>query len=701
MEKYQLQNLDCADCAAKIEDRLRKTEGVRFVMLNFATGTLAIEADQPALVRQAIHEIEPEVKLVTARPEGASEAGEESGAISRKELWRIGVATVLFLIGLVFNDALHRTPFALGEYAVLIPAYLLSGWTVLSGAVRKASKGQLFDEHFLMTVATVGAILIHEIPEAVGVMIFYMIGENLQELSVRRSRRSIRALLEVRPEYANLKYDGQLKQAPPEAVKVGQEIVVRPGERVPLDGVVLDGDSWLDTSPLTGESRPVEVHPGDSALAGTINQRGVLTMRVTRPFSESSVARILDLVENASQRKATTEKFISQFARVYSPVVTAIAAGIAILPPLLLTGAAWSEWIHRALVVLVISCPCALVVSIPLGYFGGVGAASRRGILVKGSNFLDVLAGVKTVVFDKTGTLTQGAFRVTEVRPANGYPENALLRLAAVAEAHSLHPIGQSIREAYRQAGGDLSRELEGVRYEEEAGYGVQARVNGTLIQAGSDSLMHRLGIPHIECQGAGTTVHVVMDGQYAGYLTVADELKPDAESAITALRRLGIAKLVMLTGDNEQAAGEVAKQLRLDAYQAGMLPEIKLEALEGLMAAERGSGKVAFVGDGINDAPVIARADVGIAMGGMGSQAAIESADVVVMTDAPSKIAEAIEIGRRTRQIVWQNILLAMAIKVAFIALGVGGAASMWEAVFADMGVALLAILNASRILR
>ena len=615
----------------------------------------------------------------------------------RRELKPITIAATLFLIGLIFNQPLQNTPFGIAEYAVLIPAYLISGWSVLTTAGRNILRGRIFDENFLMTIATLGAIAIHELPEAVAVMVFYQVGELFQGYSVGRSRRSIKALLEVRPDTANLRIGDDFRKVSPDSVSVGDIILVRPGEKVPLDGEILEGESQVDTSALTGESMPRTVSIGETVLAGMINQSGALTVQVTKPFGESSISKILDLVEHASSKKADTEKFITRFARYYTPVVVVLSLAIAILPPLVIPGASQAMWTYRALVLLVISCPCGLVISIPLGYFGGVGGAAKRGILVKGSMFLDALAQVKIVVFDKTGTLTQGNFRVTEVLSQNGFNQQQLLALAAQVEVHSNHPVAQSIRQAHGQ-----SVDESGVQeYEEIAGHGIRAKVNGRTVLAGNDRLLHREDIAHDVCVVNGTVAHLAIDGQYTGRIIIADELKEDAVEAIRALHNQGV-KTAMLTGDSQSVADHIANKLGLDDYHAELLPEDKVDALEKFLhQASESNGKVAFVGDGINDAPVIARADVGLAMGGLGSDAAIETADVVIMTDAPSKVAEAIQIAHKTLRIVWQNIILAMAVKGVVIALGAIGIATLWEAVFADVGVALLAILNAGRILR
>jgi Zn2+/Cd2+-exporting ATPase len=620
----------------------------------------------------------------------------------RKELTPIAIATLLFLVGLIFNEPLHNTPFSVAEYVVLIPAYLISGWSVLTTAGRNILRGRVFDENFLMAIATLGALAIHQLPEGVAVMLFYQVGELFQGYSVGRSRRSIKALLEIRPDSANLKVDGEIRTVSPDTVNVGDLILVRPGEKVPLDGEILEGQSQMDTSALTGESIPRPVTVGETVLSGMVNQAGLLTVRVTKPFNESSISRILELVENASAKKADTEKFITRFARYYTPVVVFLSLAIAIFPPLFIPGATRSEWVYRALVLLVMSCPCGLVISIPLGYFGGIGGAAKRGILVKGSTFLDALAQVNTVIFDKTGTLTKGNFRVTEVLAENGLSKDELLALAAQIESQSTHPVAQSIVQAYVQSVNGQSINISAVQdYEEIAGHGIRATVAGRTVLAGNDRLLHRENIPHTVCKVEGTVAHFAIDGKYAGRIMIADEIKEDSIQAIQELHAQGI-ETAMLTGDSKAVAETVAKKLGLDQYRAELLPEDKVTALEEFLnRALKNKKKVVFVGDGINDAPVIARADVGMAMGGLGSDAAIETADVVIMTDSPAKVAEAIALAQRTLRIVWQNIIFAMGVKAVFIALGVFGIAGLWEAVFADVGVALLAILNAGRILR
>lgn len=615
----------------------------------------------------------------------------------KRELIPVLLVVVLFIFGFAFEEPLHNTPFSIAEYLVFIPAYLLSGWNVLTIAGRNILRGRFFDENFLMTIATLGAIAIHKLPEAVGVMLFFKVGEFFQEYAVGRSRKSIKSLLEIRPDYANVKVNGEIKTVSPEAVNLGDLIVVKPGEKIPLDGEIISGDSQVDTSALTGESVPRTVRVGETVLAGMLNQTGVLLVKVTKLFGESSIARILDLVENASSKKSPTQKFITKFARYYTPFVVFASLAVAFIPPLIIPGASKWEWVYRALILLVISCPCGLVISIPLGYFGGVGGAAKRGILVKGAMYLDTLTQVKTVIFDKTGTLTKGVFKVTDIVTKNGLTKDELISVAAQVESHSNHPVAQSIREAYGRPIDDSQVK----DYQEIAGHGIKATVKDRVVIAGNDKLLHRENIEHDTCDVQGTVVHLAVDNLYAGYISIADEIKDDAALAISRLKKLGVENTVMLTGDSRIVAAKIADELGLDSYMAELLPEDKVKALEKILAQSGKKDKVVFVGDGINDAPVIARADVGMAMGGLGSDAAIETADIVIMTDAPSKVAEAIQVGRKTRNIVWQNIIFAMSIKGLFIVLGAFGLATMWEAVFADVGVALAAIFNATRVLK
>jgi Cd2+/Zn2+-exporting ATPase len=547
-----------------------------------------------------------------------------------------------------------------------------------------------------MSISTIGAIIIGEYPEAVGVMLFYRVGEYVQQRSVNRSRRTIQALLDVRPDKANVVRNGGVDSVSPQEVAVGNLLQINPGEKVPLDGRVVEGNSYLDTAMLTGESVPLSVAPGDEILAGTVNQSGMLRVEVTRPYEQTSVSRMLELVQNAASRKARTERFITRFARVYSPIMVVLALLVMSIPPLFVPGQDFETWLYRALVLLVVSCPCALVISIPLGYFGGIGGASRRGILVKGANFLDILADVRTVVFDKTGTLTKGVFKVTEIVPIDKYSQKELLDYAAQAEVHSKHPVAESIRQAVGE--GNNYPALE--EYKEIPGRGLRARSNGKEILVGNDALLHLEEIPHINCDVTGTVVHVAVDGEYAGHILVSDEIKPEAAEMVKRLHHQGVERVVMLSGDQEDVAQRVADQLGLDEYRAGLLPEEKVNALDEFLDGRR-EGKLAFVGDGINDAPALARADVGIAMGALGCDAAIETADVVLMADSLIKVNQALDQGRRTRAIVWQNILIALVIKLVFIVLGILGIATMWEAVFGDVGVTILAVLNSTRVLK
>ncbi len=615
----------------------------------------------------------------------------------KKEAIPVVAVVALFLMGSIFNEHLHSTPYAFAEYLILIPAYLLSGWNVLMTAGKNILKGKVFDENFLMTIATLGAIAIHQLPEAVGVMLFYKVGELFQDYAVGSSKRSIKAVLEVRPDYANLKVNGEITKTSPDQVKIGDIITVTAGEKIPLDGTIIVGTSQVDTSALTGESVPRSVKVGDVALAGTINKTGILDIQVTKLFGESSIAKILDLVENASSKKAETEKLITKFAKIYTPIVVFVSLAIAIIPPLVIPGATSAEWVYRALVILVISCPCGLVISIPLSYFGGIGGAAKRGILIKGSMFLDVLYDVKTVVSDKTGTLTKGTFQVTQIMPQEGFTQDELLSLAAQIEAQSTHPIAQSIKEAYK---GEIDL-AKITNYEEIAGHGIRATVGTQMVIAGNDRLLHQENITHDTCKVSGSVVHLAVDNKYAGYIIIADEIKDDAVKAIQDLHQIGIREVIMLSGDNQGVAADIAGRLGLDSYIAELLPEGKVTAFEQILSKSGKKEKVIYVGDGINDAPVLARADVGIAMGGLGSDAAIETADVVIMNDSPAKIVEAIQIARKTHSIVWQNIIFALVVKAIFLVLGTFGLASMWEAVFADVGVALAAIANASRVLK
>ncbi len=702
-EKYHLHNLDCASCAAKIEDGLKQVDGVSDAVVDFANLTLHIKATDIERVRATVKKLDPAIEMVshTGSTRAIDDRPDNSLAVGdfKKQLLQIGIAGFLFFGLLLFEEWFHQGALVFLEFGVASAAYLLVGFNVLRAAWRTLRNGTFFDENVLMVIATVGALAIHAYGEAVGVMLFYKMGEMLQDLAVSKSRRSIRALLAAKPDKAAVKTDNGIRVVLPDAVQVGEIIVTKPGEKIPLDGVVIEGRSQLDTSALTGESVPVSTEPGKKVLAGQIAITGALTIRVMRPFKSSSIARIMDLVENATTRKAKTEKFITTFARYYTPAVVLIAAVIAFGPPLL-SDTLFHTWIYRALVILVISCPCALVVSIPLGYFGGIGRASREGILIKGSNFIDALAAVKTVVFDKTGTLTRGAFKVIEVVSKNGFSKEQLLEFAAAAEYQSNHPIASAISTALKEHGGifDSSQVSD---HTDIAGQGVTARYGDHSIHVGNDHLLHQREIAHKRCEFDNTMAHIVVDDQYAGFITIGDEIRPESQQAIDSLRAQGVEQAIMLTGDNACSAESVSRKLGLDGFYADLLPEDKVRIFETI-AVKNGNGhKVAFVGDGINDAPVIARADVGIAMGGVGSDAAVETADVVLIKDTPQKIAQAIAISRKTRCVVWQNIALAFGVKAVFITFGAMGLASMWEAVFADMGTALLAVANATRVLK
>jgi len=704
LKKYQLKNIDCASCAANIENGLKKLDEVRFVSVNFANSSLIVDTDNIEIVKRKIKDLEPDVELIELEKKELTPVSNPSHSVwkeNKTTLIRIILTILLLIIGIVFEKQIHNTPFRLLEFGIFITAYLLSGWKVLTSAAKNIFKGRVFDENFLMTIATLGAFAIHQMPEAVAVMWFYVVGELFQDLAVNRSRKSIKALLQIRPDYANLKISGEIKKVSPFEVEPGQVIIVKPGEKIPLDGKILEGNSFVDTSALTGESVPRSVKINDIILAGMINKSGLLTISVTKRFGESSISRILELVENASSKKAETEKFITTFARYYTPVVVFGALLLAIIPPLFFSGQTFTDWIYRALVVLVISCPCALVISIPLGYFGGIGGASRKGILIKGSNYLDALTKVKTVVFDKTGTLTKGEFRVSEVVTQNGFNETEIIKFAAYAESHSNHPIAKSIIEAYKN-NLPLSEIDESLLsdIQEISGKGIKAKVGGKEIILGNDKLLHLENILHDKCDVEGTVVHLAVNSVYAGYIIISDTLKEDSQKTIQQLKEKNI-NTVMLTGDNKSVAESFAKKLGIDKFYFELMPEDKVNHIEMLIQSSAKGDKVAFVGDGINDAPVLARADVGIAMGALGSDAAVETADIVLMTDSPSKIVTAIDIAKRTRKIVWQNIGFAMGVKLFFILLGVFGIATMWEAVFGDMGVAIIAILNAMRVMK
>ena len=616
----------------------------------------------------------------------------------KKMLARILVTFVIFAVLFVAEHTgnLDNLKGSILLFAIYLVPYLLIGYDIVWKAIRNISHGQVFDENFLMMIATFGALGVREYSEAVAVMLFYQIGELFQGYAVGKSRQSIAAMMDICPEYANIEEDGQLKQVDPDDVEIGTIIIIKPGERIPLDGVVVEGESLIDTAALTGESVPRKAAVGDEIISGCVNGSSTLKVRTTKEFDDSTVSKILELVENASSKKAHVENFITRFARYYTPVVTIAAVILAIIPPIIL-GGDWSDWIQRACIFLVISCPCALVISVPLGFFGGIGAASRLGVLVKGSNYLEALAQMDTMVFDKTGTLTKGEFKVTEILPAEGFTKETLLNLAALGEGYSTHPIAASIREAYGQPL-DMNRVNDA---KEVAGHGIQVQIDGQEVFIGNEKLMRAQNITPAACESIGTVIYVACEGKYAGAIVISDTIKDGAKEAIRGMKAVGVKKCVMLTGDRKEAAELVAKELDIDEVHAELLPQDKVSQVEALLSKETEKERLAFVGDGINDAPVLSRADIGIAMGSMGSDAAIEAADVVLMDDDIRKIASVVRISRKTLTIVHQNIVFALAVKALVLILGALGMANMWEAVFADVGVSVIAILNSMRALK
>jgi len=629
------------------------------------------------------------------------------------ELFRLIIGGIIFAVGFVLEKTIHESYVTLG---VLVSAYIILGYDIVFRAIKNLVKGQLFDENFLMSIATIGAFIIGEYSEAVVVMLFYQTGEYFQDKAVEKSKKSITDLMDIRPDYANLVKDGDTIKVAPDTVGIGGIIIIKPGEKIPLDGIVIEGSSLIDTSALTGESVPRKADVNTSVLSGCVNLNGKLTVQVTKAYHDSTVSKIINLVENSAGKKAKTEKFITKFARVYTPIVVVLAALLAVLPPLLFNGN-WNEWIHRALVFLVISCPCALVLSIPMGFFAGIGRAARSGILVKGGNYLEALNRLETVVFDKTGTLTRGVFKVTEIIAANGYSDSELIEMAANAEKFSNHPIALSINEQlkiYNEQSKTKSDDAVISGYKEIAGCGVSVMINKKVVLAGNQKLMELNKIDFTASSGFGTKVYVACDNIFAGCIVISDEIKPDSKNAVSALRERGVKKTVMLTGDDERIAEAIAGELGIDEFYGGLLPQDKVSMIEKInseieakipasknISEKKANKHLAFVGDGINDAPVLALSDIGIAMGALGSDAAIEAADVVLMTDELSKVAEAVDISRYTGKIVKQNIVFVLTVKIIFLALGAFGIASMWEAVFADVGVSFLAVLNSMRIMK
>lgn len=756
--KLILSGLTCANCANKIETRVNKLDGVKEANLNFTTSTLIIELDgskeENDIIFEAkgiVNKLEPEVKVYNKdekninvenlnrcttekclavendidkdnhsydsnkhhghtsnevyshshehvhshdhshiHEHGHSHDHSHSEPITLKENLRLIIGAIIFAIAIFLNKE------SIVAIVLFVVSYLLIGGNVILTAVKNILRGEVFDENFLMTIATLGAFFIGEYPEGVAVMLFYEIGELFQSYAVNRSRKSITSLMNIRADYANVIRDGKEEKVNPETVNIDEVILVKPGERVPLDGVIIEGTSFVDTSALTGESVPREVSNGEDILAGFINTNGVLKIKVTKNFKESTVSRILELVENASNKKAPTEKFITKFARYYTPIVVFCAIALAVIPPLLIKDASFNEWLSRALIFLVVSCPCALVVSIPLGLFAGIGGASKKGILVKGGNYLESLKDIDTVVFDKTGTLTKGIFKVTEINNVN-IDKNELIRVAAISESLSNHPIAQSIIKEYGKEVN--SKELSD--YEEISGHGIKASLEGLEVLVGNYKLMDKFNINYDSIDSIGTIVHVAINNEYKGNIVISDEIKEGSKNAIEGLKSIGITQTVMLTGDNKSVAEKVAKLVGVDKVYSELLPGDKVEKVEKIIKDNKSKGKVIFVGDGINDAPVLARADIGVAMGGIGSDAAIEAADVVLMKDDPEALVTAIKVARKTNKILWQNIIFSLGVKVLVLALGAFGIANMWEAVFADVGVTVIAVINSTRCLK
>ena len=722
-----IDGVDCPNCAAKIERKLNTLEKIKEATVDFLGKRVIVESEELSqdelaeFIQAEVNKIEDGVKISTKKLHAHSHShshshahihdhshshahGEEDTDKIKKKLL---IGGILFVLGIFIPKTLF-----IPKLAVFLASYFIIGGDVLLSAVKNILKGQVFDENFLMAVATVGAFAIGEYPEGVAVMLFYQLGELFQGIAVDNSRKSIIALMDIRPDYANLKTDTGIKKVNPEEIKVADIIVVKPGEKVALDGKIVNGSSTFDTSALTGESLPREAKAGDNVLSGFINKTGLIEIEVTKVFSESTVSKILNLVENASSKKSKTENFITKFAKYYTPAVVITALIMAIFPPLLLPNATFTDWIYRALIFLVVSCPCALIISIPLGFFGGIGGASKHGILVKGANYLEALNDVESVVMDKTGTLTKGVFKVTEINIENDVKINdfennetdltqpLLLKYAAHIEKFSNHPIAQSIVSEYENS---IAKTDENIvkDFEEISGFGIKANINNYQILAGNSKLMKLENIKFNEKKNLGTVVYIVFNGQYIGNILISDEIKEDSSKAVKGMKENGIKEIVMLTGDNNAIGKNIAEKLGIDKVFAELLPNQKVEKLEEIYKTKSEKGKVVFVGDGINDAPVLARADIGIAMGGVGSDAAIEAADVVIMNDEPSKIVTAMKIAKKTKTIVWQNITLAFAVKLIVLILGLFGDATMWEAVFADVGVALLAVLNAARVLK
>ena len=727
--KLILSGLNCANCANKIETKVNKINGIENASLNFSTTVLTVEINKEEEKNNIVNEIksivkklEPHVKVIektdnkdikvnksectssccTNSHEHESNNEEHHGHTHEfkenngflgyaKDNLLLIIGTIVYIIALAYksNDNLL-------SFILFGASYLIIGGEVILNAIKNIIRGEIFDENFLMSIATIGAFFIGEYPEAVAVMLFYQIGEVFQGYAVNKSRKSISSLMNIRADHANVLRDDKEIRVSPEDVSIGEFIIIKPGERVPLDGTVLEGTSFIDTSALTGESVPREVTTGNEILSGSINNNGVLKVKVDKEYGESTVARILELVENASNKKAPTEKFITKFAKVYTPIVVAIAVLVAIIPPIIIKDATFSEWIYKALSILVVSCPCALVVSIPLGFFSGIGAASKKGILVKGGNYLEALRDSEIVVFDKTGTLTKGIFEVTEINSINMSKEE-LLEITAMGESLSNHPIAMSIANAY---GKEVNKD-EIKDYKEISGHGIEVTIRENDVLLGNSKLMKSNNIDYNDIDSIGTIVHVAINGEYKGNIVISDEIKENVKEALTELKEVGIKKTIMLTGDNKNVADKVAMDIGIDEVYSELLPGDKVSKIEEILNKKTSKGKVLFVGDGINDAPVLARADIGVAMGGIGSDAAIEAADVVLMKDKIEEISEAIRVSRRTNMILWQNIIFSLGVKIIVMLLVILGLTNMWAAVFADVGVTLIAVLNSMRIIR
>ena len=722
-----IEGIDCPNCAAKIERKLNTLQRIKAATVDFLGKRVIVESEdfsQDELVKfiqTEVDKIEDGVKISTKRLHSHGHTHHHSHSHSRvhshshthgegdtdKIKKKLLIGGIIFVLGIFIPKTLF-----IPKFAVFLVSYFIIGGDVLVSAVKNILRGQVFDENFLMSIATIGAFAIGEYPEGVAVMLFYQLGELFQGIAVNNSRKSIIALMDIRPDYANLKTDTEIKKVNPDEIKVADIIVVKPGEKVPLDGKIITGNSTFDTSALTGESLPREAKTGDIVLSGFINKTGLVEIEVTKVFSESTVSKILDLVENSSSKKSKTENFITKFAKYYTPIVVITALIMAIFPPLLIPNTTFTDWIYRALIFLVVSCPCALIISIPLGFFGGIGGASKHGILVKGANYLEALNNVESIVMDKTGTLTKGVFKVTEINVENNVKINdfennktdltqpLLLKYAAHIEKFSNHPIAQSIVSEYENS---IAKTDESIvkDFKEISGFGIKANINNHQILAGNSKLMNSENIRFDKKENLGTVVYIAFNRQYIGNILISDEIKEDSPKAIRGMKANGIKEIVMLTGDNNAIGKNIAEKLEIDKVFAELLPNEKVEKLEEIYKTKSEKGKVVFVGDGINDAPVLARADIGIAMGGVGSDAAIEAADVVIMNDEPSKIVTAMKIAKKTKTIVWQNITLAFTVKIIVLILGLFGDATMWEAVFADVGVALLAVLNATRVLK